>query len=172
LFGLLGTIVCVVAVVFLLARVLIAANSINDKAGDIKKLGGTINESTAAVLELGKTTDVAQKILDDAKPLTGQLSTTIGTASGISGLATSINNTAGQINNTAGQIQGSATSIDASAVSIDKSAASINQRVGDINGKLDPALALVTGVRGDTGAIRGTADKIAVDANSINTRLP
>ncbi len=34
--GLVGVIVCVVAVVFLLARVLVAANSINDKAADIR----------------------------------------------------------------------------------------------------------------------------------------
>lgn len=172
LFGLLGVIVCVVAVVFLLARVLIAANSINDKAADIKKLGGTINESTAAVLELTKTNDVAHQILDDAKPLTGQLSTTVDTANSISGLATSINGTAGQIDQTASAIQGTATSIDSSAVSIDNSAASINGNVGTINGKLVTAIGLAQAVRNDTGAIHGTAAKIAQDAAAINAKIP
>ena len=172
LFGLLGVIICIVAVVFLLARVLIAANSINDKAGDIKKLGGTINESTAAVLELTKTNDLASKILQDAQPLAGQLNTTIATAQSISGLASSISGNAGSIDNTASAILGTAQSIDRSAVSIDNSAASINARVGDINGKLNTVLGQAGSINNSAGAIVGTAGKIAQDAAAINSRIP
>lgn len=172
LFGLLGVIISVVAVVFLLARVLIAANSINDKAGDIKRLGGTINQSTAAVLQLTHTNDVASTILQDAQPLSGQLNTTIATAASISSLASSINGNAASIDNTATAILGTANSIDRSAVSIDNSAASINARVGDIDGKLNTALGLASQVKGDTGSIVGSAGSIANDAAIINSRVP
>lgn len=171
LFGLLGVIVGVVAVVFLLARVLIAANSINDKATHIRQLGGTINESTASVLELTKTNAVAAAILTDAKPLSGQLNTTIGVAQSISGLATSINGNAGSIDGLAGQINGTAASIDADAVSIDASGAAIDSTVAAINAKLTTVLSLAQSVHSDTGAIRATAGSIEHNAKLIDCKV-
>ena len=171
LFGLLGVIVCVVAVVFLLARVLIAANSINDKAADIKQLGGTINESTAAVLQLTKTNQVASSILSDVQPLTGQLNTTLGTAQQISGTASTINGTAGSIDSVAGQIANTAASIDHSAASIVSSATSIDSKVSDIDTKLAQVLTTANSIKGDTGAIRGTGTQINANANAIDCNL-
>lgn len=170
--GLVGVILCVVAVVILLARVLIAATSINDKASDIKRLGGTINVSTAAVLNLAHTNDVAKAILADAAPLSGQLNTTIQTAQGINELAGSINSTAGSIDGIAGQIEGTASSIDRSAASIANSASSINSRAGDINSKLTTVLAAVQGIKSDTGAINGTATSIQHEAKRIDCKVP
>lgn len=171
LLGLLGVIVGVVIVVILLARVLVAANSINDKATHIRQLGGAINESTAAVLQLGHTNDVASKILQDAQPLSGQLNTTISVAQSISGLATSINGTAGSINGVAGQIQGTAVSIDADAVSIDHSGAAIDSLVGIINGKLGTVIGLAQGIKGDSGAIVNTASNIEANAKKIDCKV-
>lgn len=171
LFGLLGVIACIVAVVFLLARVVIAANSINDKAADIRNLGGTINESTAAVLQLTKTNEVASSILTDVQPLSGQLNTTLGTAQGINGLATSINNNASAINSTAQQISGTAASIDKSTSSIRSSAASIDSRVSTINGQLSQVLSVAGQIKADTGAIRATGAQIDSNANAIDCNL-
>lgn len=171
LFGLLGVIAGVLAVVILLARVLIAANSINDKATHIKQLGGSINESTAAVLQLAHTNDVASAILADAQPLTGQLNTTLGVAQSIAGLATSIDGTAGSINNTAGSIEGTAVSIDNDAVSIDNSGATINSLVGTINGKVNTVVGLAQAIHGDSSAIRGTAVSIQHNAKSIDCKV-
>jgi methyl-accepting chemotaxis protein len=171
LFGLLGVIVCVVAVVFLLARVLVAANSINDKAADIKQLGGTINESTAAVLQLTKTNQVAASILNDVQPLSGQLSTTQNTAQGISNLASSINGSAGSIDSTAGQIANTAASINRSSASIAANASSIDSKVSTIDGQLASVLTVANSIKADTGAIRGTGQQIDSNANAIDCNL-
>jgi methyl-accepting chemotaxis protein len=172
LFGLLGVIVAILLVVFLLARVVVTANSINDKAADIRSLGGTINESTAAVLQLTKTNQVASTILGDVHPLSGQLNTTLGTASGISRLATSINNTAGSIDTVAGQIKGSADLILKDTNSIVASAASIDKGVTDIDAKLSSVLGAVQAIKGDSGNIRGTAVSIQSNAKAIDCKLP
>jgi len=172
LFGLLGVIVAILLVVFLLTRVIVTASSINDKAADIRSLGGTINESTAAVLELTKTNQVATTILGDVQPLSGQLNTTLSTASGISGLATSINGTAGAIDGVAGQIQASADLILKDTNSIVASAASIDKGVTDIDAKLTSVLAAVQAIKGDSGNIRGTAVSIQGNAKAIDCKLP
>ena len=63
-------VIAVVAVaVILLQRTASLADRINDKAGNIARVGGGINSSTRAVLELNKTNDLAGSILGTAQPL-------------------------------------------------------------------------------------------------------
>jgi methyl-accepting chemotaxis protein len=140
-------VIAVVAVaVVLLTRTQLLADHINDKAGNIAKVGGGINTATAAVLKLGRTNELAGSILDTAKPLQGKLDTVIGLAKDIDGLATSINGSATTINGTAKGINGTASSIL-------NTARSINAGVIQINRNIDTTIAIANRIKGDTGAI-------------------
>ncbi len=145
-FSLVLVVVVVAIAVVLLYRTAWTADSINDKAGNIARTAGGINESTNAVLKLGRTNDLAASILDTARPLQGQLDQIIGLARSIDGLATSINGTAGTINGTA---QG----INSSAGTILGTARSINDGVAQINTNLDETLRLANAIKTDTGNI-------------------
>jgi methyl-accepting chemotaxis protein len=149
-FSLVLVVIVVAIAVVLLYRTAWTADSINDKAGNIARTAGGINESTNAVLKLGRTNDLAASILNTARPLQGQLDQVIGLARSIDGLATSINGTAGAINGTA---QG----INSSAGTILGTARAINDGVAQINTNLDTTLALARAIKADTGNILGQA---------------
>jgi methyl-accepting chemotaxis protein len=139
--------VAVVAVaVVLLQRTAWHAESINDKAGVIATSGGGINESTKAVLKLGRTNELAGSILETAKPLEGQLNEIVALAQSIDNLATSINGSASTINGTARGINGTVGTIL-------NTARSINDGVAQINSNLDETLRLANAIKTDTGNI-------------------
>jgi methyl-accepting chemotaxis protein len=145
-FSLLIVVAVVAVAVILLQRTAWHAEHINDKAGVIATSGGGINESTKAVLKLGRTNELAASILETAKPLEGELNEIIGLAKSIDGLATSINASAQTINGTAKGINGTASTILATA-------RSINDGVAQINTNLDTTIALANAIKSDTGNI-------------------
>jgi len=161
-FTLIIVIAVVVVAVILLQRTASLADHINDKAGNIARVGGGINSSTKAVLELGKTNELAGSILDTAKPLQGKLDTVIGLAKDIDGLASSINGSASAINGTAKGINGTASTIL-------NTARSINSGVAQINKNLDTTLAVVAAIKSDTGGILGQANRANHLADCINS---
>ena len=151
--------VIVVAVVgiaaVLLAKTVQNAQSINDKAQNIAKVGTGINEDTDSVVQLTRTNQLATSILGSADPLERQLDGIVSTARSINGLAGSINSTAGAINGSATEINGTATDINSSAGDINSAATSINNSAGSINAS--------------AGAINQRARTINASAGSINT---
>ena len=161
-FSLIIVIAVVAVAVILLQRTAWHADAINDKAGNIAANGQGINTSTKAVLELGKTNELAGSILETAKPLQGKLDTVIGLARDIDGLASSINGTAGAINNTANGINGTAGTILGTAQSIQRGVAQINRN-------LDTTLAVAAAIKGDTGNILGNANRAQLLADCINS---
>jgi methyl-accepting chemotaxis protein len=163
-FSLIIVIAVVAVAVILLQRTAWHADAINDKADNIARVGGGINTSTKAVLELGKTNELAGSILETAKPLQGQLDTIVGLARDIDGLASSINGTAGAINNTANGINGTAGTILGTAQSIQRGVAQINRN-------LDTTLAVAAAIKTDTGNILGNADRARLVADCINSGL-
>jgi uncharacterized protein YoxC len=172
LYGLILALIAVIAIVVFLARVLVAANGIKNSAADIKELGGGINETTAAVLELTTTNQVADRILNDVQPLSGQLGGILDSASSISDSARSISSTATAIDGTTGQIRNTAGAIQSSASSIAARAASIAGDVGSVNTDLATVLSLAQAIRADTAAIHGTAVSIDRHADDVDCKLP
>jgi len=163
-FSLILVLVVVAIAVVLLQRTASTAESINDKAGNIARTAGGINDDSAAVLKLGRTNDLAGSILETATPLEGQLNEVIRLARSIDGLATSINGTAGAINGTARGINGTASTILGTA-------RHINDGVAQININLDTTLALAGEIKADTGGILGEAGRINKLADSIDSGL-
>jgi methyl-accepting chemotaxis protein len=163
-FSLIIVIAVVAVAVILLQRTAWHADAINDKADNIARVGGGINTSTKAVLELGKTNELAGSILETAKPLQGQLDTIVGLARDIDGLASSINTSAGQINNTANGINGTAGTILGTAQSIQRGVAQINRN-------LDTTLAVAAAIKTDTGNILGNANRARLVADCINSGI-
>ncbi len=181
--------VIVVAVVgiaaVLLAKTVQNAQSINDKAQNIARVGTGINEDTDSVVQLTRTNKLATSILGSADPLEQQLAGIVGTARSINGLAGSINQTAGDINNSAtdinstatdinasaGDINSAATSINASAGSIGGSAGSINQRAVSINRSAQSINVSANRIDNLAGSILGTARDVDVDVSLINRNL-
>ena len=181
--------VIVVAVVgiaaVLLAKTVQNAQSINDKAQNIARVGTGINEDTDSVVQLTRTNRLATSILASADPLEQQLSGIVGTARSINGLAGSINQTAGDINNSAtyinttatdinqsaGDINSAATSINNSAGSINASAGAINVRAGSINRSALSINQSANRIDNLAGSILGTARDVDVDVRLINTNL-
>ena len=156
-------VIAVVAVaVILLQRTASLADHINDKAGNIARVGGGINSSTKAVLELNKTNELAGSILETAKPLQGSLDQVVGLAKDIDGLASSINGSASQINGTARGINGTASTIL-------NTARSINAGVAQINTNIDTTIAIAQGIKSDTGGILGQAIRADLLADCINS---
>lgn len=163
-FSLIIVLVVVAIAALLLQRTASTAESINSKAANIAKTGGGINTSTAAVLKLDRTNELAGSILTTAKPLQGKLDDIVRLARSIDGLATSINGTAGAINNTAKGINGQASRILGTAQSIERGVAQINRNV-------DGTLALASQIKGDTGTIVGQAGGANHLAACINKAL-
>ncbi len=156
-------VVAVVAVaVILLQRTASLADHINAKAGNIARVGGGINTSTKAVLELNKTNELAGSILDTAKPLQGKLDTVVGLAKDIDGLASSINGSASAINGTAKGINGTASTILGTA-------RSINAGVAQINTNIDTTIAIAQGIKSDTTPILEQANRANRLADCINS---
>ncbi len=145
-FSLIIVIAVVAVAVILLQRTAWHADAINKKADNIARVGGGINTSTKAVLELGKTNELAGSILGSAEPLEGKLDEIVRLAQSIDGLATSIDSSAGAINGTARGINGTAGTILTTA-------RSINDGVAQINANLDSTLALAEAIKADTGNI-------------------
>ncbi|MCA1656684.1 MAG: hypothetical protein LC713_03070, partial [Actinobacteria bacterium] len=131
------------------------ADHINSKAGNIARVGGGINSSTKAVLELNKTNELAGSILETAKPLQGKLDSIVGLAKDIDGLASTINGSAQDINGTASTILGTARSINAG--------------VAQINTNIDTTLAIAQGIKADTGNILGQANRANHLADCIDS---
>ena len=156
-------VIAVVAVaVILLQRTASLADRINDKAGNIARVGGGINSSTRAVLELNKTNELAGSILGTAQPLQGKLDSIVGLARDIDGLASSINTSASQIN-------GTARGINNTASTILNTARSINAGVAQINTNLDTTIAIAQSIKADTGGILGEANRANHLADCINS---
>jgi hypothetical protein len=145
-FSLLIVVAVVAVAVVLLQRTAWHAEAINDKAGVIAVSGGGINESTKAVLKLGRTNELAGSILETAKPLEGQLNEIVALAQSIDNLATSINGSATTINGTARGINGTVGTIL-------NTARSINDGVAQININLEDTLRLANAIKTDTGNI-------------------
>ncbi len=163
-FSLIIVIAVVAVAVILLQRTAWHADAINDKADNIARVGGGINTSTRAVLELGRTNELAGSILETAQPLQGQLDTIVGLARDIDGLASSINGTAGAINNTANGINGTAGTILGTAQSIQRGVVQINRN-------LDTTLAVAAAIKTDTGNILNNANRARLVADCINSGL-
>jgi hypothetical protein len=151
--------------VILLTRVAVAAASIDKSAKSINNSGDGINVNTAAVIKLTKTNQIAQSILDSAKPLQGELAQIVGTAGSINSKAARILATADLINSTAGGIR-------TAAEGIDTTAASIKNAVWSINGVAGSILSVAGAIKGDTGNIAETARNINKNAAGINHKLP
>jgi type II secretory pathway pseudopilin PulG len=158
--------VIVVAVVgvaaVLLARTVQEAQSINAKAQNIATTGRGINEATDSVIQLNRTNELAESILDSARPLDTQLGRIVSTATGIDNRASSINSKAGSINSTAGSINSTAGSINTSAGEINTSAGEINSAAGAINSSAGA-------INSTAGAINSSAGSISTSAGAINT---
>ncbi len=163
-FSLIIVIAVVAIAVILLQRTAWHADAINNKADNIARVGGGINTSTKAVLELGRTNELAGSILETAKPLQGKLDTIVGLARDIDGLASSINGTAGAINNTANGINGTVRTILGTAQSIQRG-------VQQINRNLDTTLAVAAAIKTDTGNILGNANRARLVADCINSGI-
>lgn len=160
-------VVAVVAVGFaaaLLARVMTAAQSINEKAAVIATTGRGINAATDTVIQLTRTNEIATSILQSAKPLEGTLTDIRNSAAAIDELAASINASAGAINATAGEINTSATRINQSAVEINRNASSILSSAVTIN-------RTAQGINQEAGSILQVAQLIDRDAENINDNL-
>lgn len=169
--GLAALVLYVVAVVLLLVRVLAATGSIDRKVADIRTLSRSLDQSTGAVLELSRTNEVVRGIVDDVRPLSGRLDTTLTTAAEVSGLVRSVDATTREIDAIGAQIEGVVTSIDGSAASIAGSASSIDPQVGEIDLSLQTLLDLAASIGAGTHALRGTAQQIDVTANAIDCNL-
>ncbi len=163
-FSLIIVVGVIAAAVVLLYRTAWTADRIDDKAERIAATGSGINTSTAAVLKLGRTNQLATSILDSAQPLEGQLVE-------ILRLARTIDGVAGSINGTAGAINGTAKGINGSAVTILGSARSINDGVAQINANLDTTIELARAIKSDTGNILGQADVANHYASCIDRGL-
>jgi len=158
----------------LLAKTVNTARSIDTKAKNISKSGGTINDSTDAIAQLVRTNKLARSILKTASPLEGILTkiearakSINGDASSIDRLASSILSTAGTVNTTATSIGGSATSINSVAGEINNTAGSIDSVAGGINSSATTINRLAKSIRGTAGSIVDIAKVIDIDAMNI-----
>ena len=147
---------------WLLARVMTAAQSINDKAASISQNGRGINASTDSVIQLRRTNRTAASILTTAAPLDVKLSRVIALARDINGTAGSINSTAGAINSTAGTINSTAGTINSTAGTITSTAGTITSTAGRIN-------STAGSIHGSARQIDSTASTIDGTAAGINT---
>lgn len=163
-FSLLIVVAIVAVAVILLQRTAWHAERINDKAGVIATSGGGINDSTKAVLKLGRTNELAASILETAKPLEGKLDEIVRLAKSVDGLATSINASASTINGTARGINGTASTILTTA-------RSINDGVAQINVNLDDTLRLANLIRTDTTNILTNAKAADRELDCIENGL-
>ncbi|MGH3613579.1 MAG: hypothetical protein ACRDRK_13490 [Pseudonocardia sp.] len=148
----------------LLARTLVVAQNISDKAATIATTGRGINTATDSIIQLNRTNEAASSILESARPLEASLTTIVGTAGEINTLAGSINGSAGSINGSAGGINNSAGTINTSAIAINDNAVKILGSATTING-------VASGINGKAAEILDVAQRIDVDAKNINTEL-
>jgi methyl-accepting chemotaxis protein len=165
--------VIVVAVVgvaaVLLARTVQEAQAINAKAQNIATTGRGINEATDSVVQLNRTNDLAESILDSARPLDTQLGRIVSTATGIDNRAASINSKAGSINATAGSINSTAGSINTTAGEINTSAGQINGAAGAINSSAGSINSTAGAINSSAGSIDSSAGAINSSARAIDT---
>lgn len=162
--------VVVVIVVVILAGILVwrvaaTAEDINEKAEVIQETAVPINTATDAVLNLPRTRDLANSILQTADPLEGKLAEITRLAQSVDGIAKSINASATTVDGTAKGINGSVANILDTARSIDRG-------VRQIIINLDTTLGIVRDVKGATGNILGTAGGIHQDAACIDNKVP
>src|SRR5829696_1214235 len=151
-----------------LARVMTAAQSINEKATNIARSGRGINLATDSVIQLQRTNRTARSILKSASPLPPRLSRVVDEAQGIRGVAGAIDTTAGSIDATAGAIDADAARIDITARSIDGTAERIDGKAGRINSTAGDILGTARGINGIAGDIEGTAGRISTTAGGID----
>jgi type II secretory pathway pseudopilin PulG len=170
LFNVVSVVILVFAVLIigiaaaLLARTLAAAQSIDKKAQTISGNASNINVATDTLVQLNRTNEVAASILQNTKPLEGQLTTVDTVARDIDGLAKSINGTAGSINGYAGTINGTAVTINGTARDINTNAGTINSTAGTIN-------ATARGINTQASLILDVAKRIDADAVTINQTI-
>jgi hypothetical protein len=165
-------VVAIVAVVvgvaaILLARTVQNAQTINDKAQNIARVGRGINIATDSVIQLNRTNRSATSILRSASPLEGQLDDIVGEARRINGLAGSINGTAGAINSTARTVNGTAIDINDTAGQINQTARDINSSAGSILGSAETINGTAGQILSSASTINGTARGISTSARRI-----
>jgi len=170
--GAVGLIVVVVAVVvsfYLLFRTVSVADRINAKASTIQSGATSIKGDTSVITQLTHTNDIASSILktaggsapDGSQSLVAKLNTIIATAKSIDGFAVSVNGTANAINGTAHAINGT-------AAAILNTANAINSDATAIKAGLDQAVSLAGAIKGDADKIKGEAQSIRISTCRID----
>ncbi len=164
-----GTLIVVVLVVgiavVLLTRTALTALSIDDKAENIAKTGRGINAATDAILQLDKTNQLGESILQTSQPLVGQLDKIVGVARSIDGLASSITGHATAID---GDIQG----IRGQTTAIQGIAQSINRGVEQINRNVDTTIDLARDIKLTLDDVLRVERGINRNAVLINNKIP
>lgn len=142
--------------VIVLARTLVAAQSINSQVADIIKPEiSNVNLSLKTLPVLNQVNATAAKIMTAAKPLSGQAGQIMDATKSIMGTAHSIN--------------GAATSINADVRSIGSDVSSVTGSVGSINSSVNNISGTVGGIAGAVNSIQGNVGAISGDTGSINS---
>ena len=157
----------------MLTETLLLASHIDSSVGVIKPEVTDIRVHTDAIAELDGVDASAKGIKTAADPLSRQAATILTTVGTIDG-------TVGQIDNATASISGHAAAIDATVNSITPHVLLIAQPVEAIDrdlhttiGELNSVLGLVSGIKGDTGALLSSPllPSVEAHAKSIDGRL-
>lgn len=159
------------AAVLMLTGTLIAAQQIDERVRFITSRTSTIDDNLDAVRLAGRTDDTVEKILDRARPLSGELSQVTAAAGGIDRRAGLIFDNVGRINDSVGSINRTAGAINANARSINGRVLSINGRVRSIRSSAGSINARVRSINGSAGSINGRVRSIDRNAGSIRVRV-
>lgn len=140
------------AAVMMLTGTLIAAQQIDERVAVIVGEVSPIDKDLDSIKLAGEINDTAEKILDAARPLSGQLDQVIGAAGSIDRSVKSILSTADDINGTALEINDTVTGIGSDVQSIGNS-------VGGIDSSLRAVLNEVRSIEAGVTAINVKAAK-------------
>ncbi|MGI8426972.1 MAG: hypothetical protein ACR2FO_07020 [Actinomycetota bacterium] len=139
--------------VFMLTRTLVSAQQIDDRVAAIDEATGSIKADTGLVELLTETNATAKGILAAAAPITGQLGEVDASAKSINTTVPSILASAQSINSTVKVINPNVSSILGVVRDIAGGASTLGG-VRAINQRLDVALPIIRGIKGDTGSIK------------------
>lgn len=139
--------------VFMLTRTLISAQQIDNRVASITTATTSISGDTRLVELLEETNSVAKDILNAAGPISGQLGEVDQSAKSINATVPNILSSAQSINATVKAINPNVSNILGQVREIAGGPATLGG-VRAINQRLDRALGLINGIKGDTGSIR------------------
>jgi len=139
--------------VFMLTRTLVSAQQIDNRVAAIDEATGKIKTDTGLVELLTETNATAKGILAAAAPITGQLAEVDQSAKSINSTVPSILSSAQSINSTVKVINPNVVSILGTVREIAAGASTLGG-VRAINQRLDVAIGVINGIKGDTGSIR------------------